>query len=362
MSKYVKIGLVLSIFCFIFVLLQPLSVAQRYDEQYNPIPYYHAIPNIVHYVHIKATPTAKLDFRFAHFLSLYAAVIHVPASRIYIHTDYTEAEIAEAGRTGNMWTKKVINTFPDIVEWRAVQVPQYAGANENIKVGALQHKADFLRWSAIAPIGGVYLDWDVIVLRSLKPLLNAGFAVVAGRQMHNDPNDHDGSKGEMNNGVFMTRPNSLMASIMAREQSVHFAHDWSDNLRFMTRVAERLVAVPGEVLICDRNAFNPTTWVTEAKDQFFLTHNETSPEPKEVVGSDPKEAYDTALMNHRARAEWEWDFSSSYTVHAFGSNQYTEWITPKKVLARTSNYGVATWGIVKKMVEDGVVSGKEDNW
>ncbi|KAK3197040.1 hypothetical protein GRF29_1536g375800 [Pseudopithomyces chartarum] len=362
LSKYFKIGLVLSIICFLVILLQPLSVAQKYNEKYNLVTINNAIPNFVHYVHIKASPDTKLEFRFAHFLSLYAAVLNVRASKVYIHTDYSASEIAEAGRKGGMWTKKVMNTFPELIEWKPVQVPQYAGTNENVKVKALQHKSDFLRWSTIAPIGGVYMDWDVIVLRPLKPLLNAGFAVVAGRQMHNDPNDHNGSNGEMNNGIFMTRANSLMANIMAREQSANFADEWSDNLKFMTRVAERLVSVPGEVLICDRNAFNPTTWMQEAKDQLFLTHNETSPEPREVDVSDPVEAYQTVLWNRRARAEWEWEFSSSYTIHAFGQSHYYEWVTPKKILGRTSNYGVAAWSIVKKMVKDGAISGKEDNW
>jgi hypothetical protein len=70
LSKYFKIGLVLSIICFLVILLQPLSAAQKYNEKYNLVTINNAIPNIVHYVHIKASPATKLEFRFAHFLSL----------------------------------------------------------------------------------------------------------------------------------------------------------------------------------------------------------------------------------------------------------------------------------------------------
>lgn len=362
MSKYIKVTLGLSIFACFVAILNPLSVSGEYNQKHNLGPFNHAIPNIVHYVHIKQEATSELDFNFAHFLSLYAAVTHVPASQVYIHTNYNATEIAEASQKGSKWTRKVLNTFPHIINWNTVRVPEYAGTNEQTKIEKIQHKSDFLRWETIVPIGGIYMDWDVFTLRSLKPLLTSGFAFIAGRQMHNDPKDHDGSKGEMNNGIFMTRPNSLMSTIMAHEQNRNFAGEWSDNLKFMTHVAERLVAIPGEVLICDRNAFNPTNWYKDAKDQLFLTHDEApSPEPVQTKSMDPMTKYQTAVANRRLRREWEWDLSSTYTLHAFGQSHYNEWITPKKILARTSNFGVALWGVVKQMVDDGVISGMEDS-
>ncbi|KAL1595951.1 hypothetical protein SLS60_009641 [Paraconiothyrium brasiliense] len=360
MAIYIKAVLALTVTSFILVILHPLSAAQKYNQKHNLIPYYNSIPNIIHYVYLKQNATSTIDFHFAHFLSLYAAETHVSPTKVYIHTDYNETEINEAKEKGSKWTHRVMNTFPDLLEWHPVRVPSFAGTNENAKVTAIQHKSDFLRWETIAPIGGIYMDWDVIALRPLKPLMTAGFAFVAGRQMHIDPQDNDGSKGEMNNGIFMTRSNSLMSRIMSREQNANFNGDWSDNLKFMTRVAERLVAIPGEVLICDRNAFNPMTWHEEAKKELFLPHEEASPEPVVTGSRDPMVRYESAIANRRVRREWEWDLSSTYTLHAFGQTHYNEFITPKKILARTSNYGVAVWPTVKKMVVDGVIDGTED--
>lgn len=362
MALYARTACALVLAACIIVLLQPLSAAQRYNQKHNLIPYYNSIPNIVHYVHLKQNDTSKIDFHFAHFLSLYAAEMHIKPSKVYIHSDYNATEIAEAQTSGSKWTRKVLNTFPHLIEWNPVRAPSFAGTNEASRIANIQHKSDFLRWDTIAPIGGIYMDWDVVTLRPLKPLMTAGFAFIAGRQMHNDPSDNDGSKGEMNNGIFMTRPNSLMARIMSREQTANFGGDWSDNLKFMTRVAERLVAVPGEVLICDRNAFNPTTWTDQSKDQLFLLHADASPEPVGTNSTDPMTRYETAIANRRVRRDWEWDLSSTYTLHAFGQTHYDEFVTPKKILERRSNFGVAVWGAVRKMVDDGVVVGNEDGW
>ncbi|KAJ4301112.1 hypothetical protein N0V90_003202 [Kalmusia sp. IMI 367209] len=359
MGKYIKVALALSIVAFLLFVLHPLSAAQKYGL----IPYYDAIPNIVHYVYIKKDDDSRIEFHFADFLSLYASIMYVGASKVYIHSDFNTTEISEASVHGNEWTRKVMNSFPDKVEWNAVRAPNYSGTNEKMPIKAIQHKSDFVRWEGITPIGGVYMDWDVVVLRPLKPLLTAGFAFVAGRQMGPNTGDDDGSKQKTNNGVFMTRPNSLMARIMQREQSSNFAGDFESNLRFMTSVAERLVSIPGEVLICDRNAFAPTHWGAGSKNGLFLHHEDLpSPEPVDTSSADPLDMYDNIVTNRRNRHEWEWDLSSSYTLHAFGQSKYNEWITPKKILARTSNYGVAVWPTVKKMVEDGLIMGTEDTW
>jgi len=357
-----KGAFVFTIAAFVIVLLHPFSAAQGYNQKHNLISYYNPIPNIIHYVYLRKDARSKIDFTFAHFLSLYAAEMHVGPSKIYIHSDYNPNEISRAQINGSEWTRKFLSTFPDLIEWRPVRVPSFAGTNEASELASIQHKSDFLRWETITPIGGIYMDWDVVTLRPLKPLMTAGFAFVAGRQMHDDRKDTDGSKGEMNNGIFMTRPNSLMARIMSREQATNFAGEWSDNLQFMTRVAERLVAIPGEVLICDRNAFNPTTWLQEAKDQLFLSHEDASPEPVGTNSTDSMVMYETAIANRRVRREWEWDVSSTYTLHAFGLKHYKEFITPKDILERRSNYGVAVWPMVRKMVADGVIDGMEDTW
>ena len=84
-----------------------------------------------------------------------------------------------------------------------------------------------------------------------------------------------------------------------------------------------------------------------------------SPEPVVANTTDAMELYESVVFNRRRRAEWENDFSATYLLHAFGTSHHLEFISPKVVLSRTSNFGVATYEAVKKMVADGLVSGEE---
>lgn len=206
------------------------------------------------------------------------------------------------------------------------------------------------------------MDWDVVPLRSLTPLQNAGFGFIAGRQ-YGGKDEGGKINGTINNGVFMTKPNSAVARIMLREQTAGFNGAWEYNLQFLTSVAERLVSIPGEVLICDRHAFAPTHWFQDSTDPLFLPNEgEPSPEPFQTNSTDPMQLYDIMVQNRRNRREWEMDLSATYLLHAFGQGHYNEWITPKKILERKSNYGIAVWPTVRRMVEDGVITGKEDEW
>lgn len=217
------------------------------------------IPSIVHYVYIKKDADSIMSFPFASFLTLFASVMYIKPTQIYIHTDYNDTEIKNASADGDRWTRAVINTFPSILTWNQVSVPNFAGPNENQRISAIQHKSDFIRWDTIAQIGGIYLDWDVVPLRPLTSLLNAGFAFIGGRQYGGA--DEDGSvNGTINNGAFLTKPNSTMSRIIVREQHAGFNGAWASNLHSMTTVAEHLVTIPNEVLILDRNSFAPTHW------------------------------------------------------------------------------------------------------
>lgn len=120
---YLKVAAIATILLLITFLLRPLTAAQQYALHHSNQP----IPGIVHYVYIKAKPDSQIHFPFAYFLTVYASVMYIKPSKIYIHSDYTAAEIAEAGAKGSIWTRKLINTFPGIVKWNHVRVPEFAG-------------------------------------------------------------------------------------------------------------------------------------------------------------------------------------------------------------------------------------------
>ncbi|KAJ4363455.1 hypothetical protein N0V83_009748 [Neocucurbitaria cava] len=357
----IKIGVAVGILALLAVLITPLhpvDTARNYGLL-HPIADHDPIPSIVHFVYLKGGRKPSIRFSFSSFLSVYASILHIKPTKVYIHSDYNPSEIEHAARTGDRWTRKLIRTWPELVIWNPVQVPNFAGPNEDHRVSALQHKSDFIRWDTIAELGGIYMDFDVITLKPLTPLLNAGFAFIAGRQ-YGGKDEGGNINGTINNGAFLTKPQSAMATIIKRQQHAGFNGAWEANLKSITKTAEYLVNIPNQVLILDRHAFAPTHWFWDSTDPLFLPNKgPSSPEPLQSNSTDPLEMYDSIVKNRRARRDWEMDFSASYMLHAFGTSGYQQYINPRAVLSRRSNFGIATYAIVKAMVAEGLIEGTE---
>ena len=350
------------LFAILTATLHPAEKARQYGIfQSTESPAHDPIPSIVHYVQLKKQADSVLHFRFYHFLTMCAAVMYIKPTQIYIHTDFNDSDINIASAQGDKWTKAVINTFADKLIWNHVHAPRFAGQNQNEQISAIQHKSDFIRWEGIEKRGGIYMDWDVIPLRPLTPILNAGFAYVGGRH-YGGAGEGGGINGTINNGVLITIPNSTMARIVVREQHAAFNSAWESNLQSMTLIAERLLPIPYEVLILDRNAFAPTHWFKESTDPLFLPNDgDPSPVPEHINSTDPMELYENAVKNRRRRAEWEMSFSATYMLHAFAMGNYHKYVNAKLILSRTSNFGIATYDIVKHMVDMGYVSADDDS-
>jgi len=318
------------------------------------------IPNIVHYIYLRKDEAATISFNFAYFLSLYATVMHIAPKRILIHTDFTSAEITHAATHGDPWTRKTLQTFKHIVHFNPVAVPQYSGPNNTIKIKYIQHKSDFVRWVEVEKTGGIYIDSDVYALRPLTPLLNSGFSFIAGRQK-GEGIENGAVINKVNNGVFMSKPHSAVTRLMVRDQAMAFATGpYEANLMLLTRVMNALVKVPNEVLICDRHAFSPTSWADTSTRSLYSHNKNPSPVPIETDSLDPVVVFDAVSANKERKMDWEMDLSATYLLHAFKINSYEKEITPKKILKRTSNFGVAMWPVVRRMVEEGLISGNED--
>ncbi|KAF2846385.1 glycosyltransferase family 32 protein [Plenodomus tracheiphilus IPT5] len=353
----------LTLLTLLVASLHPISKARTHGIL-RPSSAYPPIPRIVHYVHLQKSEHTPLSLPFSSYLSIFAAVLYIQPTKIYIHTDYNTTAISDATEHGDRWTHKLLTTWPELLEWNPVTPPTYAGPTDTHHIDAIQHKSDFVRWDQIASSGGIYLDFDVIALKPLDPLLNAGFAFIAGRQYGNE---HEGGSlnGTINNGAFMSVPNSAMSTIVKGEQHAGFDGKWESNLVANTRTAEYLVNVPYECLILDRHAFAPTHWFADSKEGtdnlFRVQEGPPSPEPEPLPDTprEPVKVYEAVVRNRRRRREWEFDWSSSYLLHAFSTGGYQRFIHPRLLLERRSNYGVAVWAIVKEMVDRGLIEGTE---
>lgn len=317
------------------------------------------IPPVVHFVQLKEDESSELHFPFESFLALYSAYVFVQPSVIYIHTDFSAQEVADAARHGSSWTRKVLTAFPDTVRLNKVTAPTKAG---DLDIKRIEHKSDFVRLDQLTLHGGIYLDWDVLTLRSVDPLLDSGFKAVVGRQ----------SDATIMNGIILAARDSAVTHIMKRQSPTAFNGNWvAHSIDLITTVSQAVASVPREVLIMDPGAFAPFTWTQDSVNSALERHEGDAVPPQQMdslahrglsAKGDPMAAWD----RHRAgeKKEWMHDFHDAFFLH----NYFNDVENPKGykgvsvpyVLARDSNYAVAAWPIVMKGIKDGYID-EHDN-
>ncbi|KAL5020457.1 hypothetical protein ScPMuIL_003349 [Solemya velum] len=112
------------------------------------------VPNIVHFVWFQLERLS-----FYHFLSILSAHKFLKPCLILIHGDVLPA--------GDYWGK-LLDIVTNIVHVRSDPPLQVFGKN----LSWIQHKSDIHRIEVLKEYGGIYLDTDVIVLRSFEFLRN----------------------------------------------------------------------------------------------------------------------------------------------------------------------------------------------
>lgn len=113
------------------------------------------VPRIVHFVWYHPT---KLTFRFHHFMSFLAAYKRIkPDTIMFWYEKYPQG----------IWWNRALEIYPD-VDMRYRPTPTSICGNA---VNVPEHASDIVRMEVILEYGGIYLDLDVIALKSFDPLL-----------------------------------------------------------------------------------------------------------------------------------------------------------------------------------------------
>ncbi|PFH61159.1 hypothetical protein XA68_18042 [Ophiocordyceps unilateralis] len=290
------------------------------------------IPNVVNLVYLMESERDNLAFEFSHFLSVYSAWHHLGPKSIYLHTNADASTIQRArwGQTGK-WARLLL-------EIPGLQIRQVVSPNVTTREGGhdqvirfAEHKSDFVRVEAARELGGLYIDFDVFVLRDLQPLRNAGFGAVVGREVTD----------QVNSGIFLTRPHGKLISQWAEDMPRLYDGGWVTHSNLaLTNIAEKLVAdAPGEVLIMERNAFAPGGWGNADYDHLWATHE----------------------SNDTQDSSWQVDWSRTYMLHAFMPYRARHKVHgfhrlhPRYVLGRRSNFARALYPVVSLLHKEGVV-------
>ncbi|KAH6658790.1 hypothetical protein F5X68DRAFT_237992 [Plectosphaerella plurivora] len=331
--------------------LPPLPTCDSSDPK-------NAIPNYVHYVYILPESHDGFDFRFSHFLSIYAAWYYWRPDTIYLHTNVRDhgEEVSQAreGRAGK-WSKMIFTLFD--LRIRTVDVPSHAGNGVEIK--NMEHKSDFVRVKAVYELGGIYIDWDVHPLRDIKILRQSGFRAVAGRQMDN----------QVNSGTFMSVRHGKMVKLWMNRMNIVYDGGWTTHSNeVITSCGQQLVREAGEMLIMERDAFAPGSWTNKDTDALFGFRGESS-NPANVNEGDALPALDETLSdrwdNPDKLPDWAHDWSHTYLLHAFSPDRWKhqvfgfENITPQYILNQTSNFALATYPIASHLYANGLIRSED---
>ena len=191
------------------------------------------IPNVVHLIYgfNLNDKDDRSKLHFYHFLNVLSIQVFMRPDRIYLHHHRLP--------TG-FWFELM---RPLLTLIKARQVDQIFGR----PIEHYAHQSDIVRLEVLMRMGGIYFDFDVIVLKSFDPLRR--FPFVLGKQ-----EDFNGSPRGLCNAVIMSRPNAVFVRTWYEHYRTFDQNDWDGHsVRLPLKLARRFTH--GEVTILEPEAF-----------------------------------------------------------------------------------------------------------
>lgn len=146
----------------------------------------YVVPNIVHFIWLGE----YAPLQFHHLLSIKSAAIFIRPAHIYLHCDHEPI---------GFWWKAIRN----IVKLHVMKVDPPASIFGH-RVTRSEHKSDLMRIEVLLEHGGIFLETDVIVLKSFEALRRYDFTM--GLEYHSKP-------GRLNNGIIVAKRNATFLNI-----------------------------------------------------------------------------------------------------------------------------------------------------
>ncbi|XP_062572887.1 uncharacterized protein LOC134234859 isoform X1 [Saccostrea cucullata] len=139
------------------------------------------VPNIAHYVWF-----SRKEMNFYHFLSFLSVLKHLNPCLILVHGDVPY---------GLYW-EYIMMITNNIINVKMKPPATIFGK----KIGRIEHQADVARLLILQEYGGIYIDTDEIILRSMEDLMNYSFTL-----SHAVDNN-------LSNGLILSEPNATFLS------------------------------------------------------------------------------------------------------------------------------------------------------
>ncbi|KAG0146534.1 hypothetical protein CROQUDRAFT_671048 [Cronartium quercuum f. sp. fusiforme G11] len=242
------------------------NIINRYQSESNQIPFlvnlphhqqHTKIPRYLHYVFGMSPDFGGKPFGFIHFAALQSALQILRPEKIFIHYAYLP--------TG-WWFERVL----EIEQVKLVKVRDVTEIFGR-PVEHFAHKADIIRLEALRDYGGIYLDFDVFIVRDFTDLLNED--VVLGQEQSPETKLRSSTNSKtpeilgVCNAIILAKPFSPFISRWISSYRTFDKTRWADHSASIPW--SLALKFPQEVTILGPEAFFYPLW---HEDHLWLVH------------------------------------------------------------------------------------------
>lgn len=246
-----------------------------------------SIPRLVHFIKSDDDPSR---FTLMHYLAIRSAHFHIKPDTLYFHT------VVEP--SGKWWDKAKKYVTVEYLK----HVPTTIG---DVPLRLAAHISDALRYDILNRLGGIYMDLDVITLKSFDPLFNYPINLALEKAV-------DKYEEVVCNAVIMSKPGHPFLKTIQDAQPLHFK-EGCYSCHSVIMIRDLALWHPDEVNILNWESFYYPGWESEAYRIMFGSNN-------------PSEA----------------DWSKTFAVHLFASNgnyqPYAHMMNDHYILNNDSNF------------------------
>lgn len=210
------------------------------------------IPKNIHFIFGLDKDFCNKPLAEFHYLNLLSARRHNPDYRIVIHHYYTPA--------CKVW-KRISQEF------ETLHIPSLNDSICGKRVSNKEHIGDYLRLHLLEQYGGIYLDIDVVCLKSFDDLLNNQF--VMGIEKSNARVEG------LCNAVMLSQPNAPFANAWIDDYAINYQPEhWQVNS--VVRPFELSKLYPQFITVLPHTAFFKFSWDDIDRPKIFEESNDVS--------------------------------------------------------------------------------------
>ncbi|KAK2188916.1 hypothetical protein NP493_119g01005 [Ridgeia piscesae] len=160
----------------------------------------YVVPNVIHYIRY----TNNVTFEFQHYLSYRSVQLFIRPRYIFLHGDSIP---------DGEWWQKTLAEVDNLYHVYRKQPKDVHGT----PIQFIQHSADITRLVVLIDYGGIYIDDDVLIIRSFDPLRN--YDLTLGRPV----------KIALSNGIIIARKGALFLRIWLENYRNYNPKSWGGN-------------------------------------------------------------------------------------------------------------------------------------